>query len=61
MNNHAVAQIVAGLVIIGLLAWLTTIGPNAGNLAVAIVLALWFLWGVKNASSIRYAGQLIGV
>ena len=55
-NNNAVFEIVAGLVVIGLLAWFASVSEHTGYIAVALVAGLWLVWAVNNGSAI---GSLI--
>lgn len=58
--SNAALQVTAGLVVIGLLAFMTTIGPDAGNVAIAVILALWLMWAIRNVSSLQALQSKLG-
>lgn len=61
-NAHAAFLAVAGqIVFVLILAALAEVSPDFGAVVIALLLALWIVWAVGNASKITSAGKLLGV
>lgn len=54
-------QVVVGVLLVIFLAWFAGISQHTGHLAVGIIVLLWFLWSMSNASKIQaFAAKATG-
>lgn len=60
MKQSPIIEVVFGIVLIVVLAWIANINEDSGHLMVGIILLLWFLWVMNNVSKVSSFKSLIG-